>query len=257
MAIFMIGTKITRSLASHFETQFEGLFKITIIGSTGSGKTTLLKTIVDFSTKGIEQPRQHHLEEKHDLSYTLVDRALWKKESFTTVSFNAVGTLIVQTTFNTIEFHPMENHSNLYERTDIATLWAILFYDTAGQVRFDFMPEICVRGADGVMVFADGSSTTSIERICHYLDLVKVEETRTKKKIPICIFVNKADLRNKGLFIGAPFAKMIVGPEYADCVYETIGITGIGVEEPFRDLLQALIRERKKRRSLSNRSSEI
>jgi len=246
-AIFMIGTKITRRLASHFETLFEGLFKITIIGSTGSGKTTLLKTIVDFSTKGIEQPRQHHLEEKHDLSYTLVDRALRKKEAYTTVSFNAVGTIILQTTFNTIEIIPMEDHTNLYERTDIATLWAILFYDTAGQVRFDFMPEICVRGADGVMVFADGSSTTSVERIRHYLDLVEEEAARTKKKIPICIFVNKADLRNKGLFIGAPYAKMVVGPKYADCVYETIGITGEGINEPFRELLHALIRERQKR----------
>ncbi|MFQ6125976.1 MAG: hypothetical protein ACE5R6_15415 [Candidatus Heimdallarchaeota archaeon] len=249
----MIGTRITRCLASHFETQFEGLFKITIIGSTGSGKTTLLKTIVDFSSKGIEQPRQHFLEEKHDLSYTLVDRALRKKEAFTTVSFNAVGTIIVQTTFNTIEFHPMEDHTNLYTRTDIATLWAILFYDTAGQIRFDFMPEICVRGADGVMVFADGSSTTSIERIRHYLDLVEEEEVRTNKKIPICIFVNKADLREKGLFIGAPYAKMVVGPKYADYIYETIGITGEGVEEPFRELLHALIQE-KKMKSLSNRS---
>jgi len=242
----MIGTKITRGLASHFEEQFEGLYKVTVIGSTGSGKTTLLKTLVEFPTKAIEQPRRHQIEETYDATYTLVDRALRKKKAFTTVSFNAVGIIIVRTTFNTFEFHSMRTHEQLYERTDLETIWAILFFDSAGQVRFDFMPELCVRGADGILVFADGSSTTSIERIGYYLELVQEEEVRAKKKIPVCIFVNKADLREKGLFIGGQYAKMIVGEKYADCVYETVGITGGGIEEPIRTLLNDLIKERKK-----------
>ena len=241
----MIGTKITRSLASHFEDQFEGLYKVTVIGTTGSGKTTLLKALVDFPTKSIEQPRRHQIEETHDLTYTMVDRALQEKDSFTTVSFNAVGIIVVRTNFNTIEFYPMQNHESLYPRTDLDTVWAILFFDTAGQVRFDFMPEICVRGADGVLVFADGSSTTSIERIAYYLNLVQEEEVRAKKKIPVRIFVNKADLREKGLFLGAQYAKMVVGQHYVGYVYETAGITGEGLNEPIRELLNALVLERK------------
>ena len=91
----MIGTKITRRLQSHFESQFAGLYKVTVIGSTGSGKTTLLKAIVEFQTKAIEQPRRHQVEETHDLTYTMVDRALKDQKSFTTVSFNSVKTCLI------------------------------------------------------------------------------------------------------------------------------------------------------------------
>lgn len=236
----MIGTKITRRLQSHFERQFAGLYKVTVIGSTGSGKTTLLKAIVDFQTKSIEQPRRHQVEEDHDLTYTLVDQALKDQKSFTTVSFNSVGIIIIRTSHNTIEFHPMRDHEALYARKDLETIWAVLFFDTAGQIRFDFMPLLCVRGADGVLVFADGTSTTSIERLAYYLELVREEEARAQTIIPVRIFVNKADLREKGLFVGADYAKMIVGDSYSKYVYETTGTTGEGTEEPIRDLLAEL-----------------
>ncbi len=237
----MIGTKITRRLASHFEEQYEGMYKVTVIGSTGSGKTTLLKTFVEFPTGSVEQPRRHDVEEAHDATYTVVDKALRAKDSFTTVSFNAVGTIVIKTMSNIIEFHPMRAHEHLYGRTDIDTIWAILFYDTAGQVRFDFMPELSVRGSHGVIIFADGTSTTSIERILHYLDLVQTEEARVKKEIPVRIFVNKADLREKGIFVGADYTKTVVGPKYAEFVYETTGIKGGGVEAPLRALLNDLL----------------
>jgi len=241
----MIGTKITRRLQSHFENQFAGLYKITVIGSTGSGKTTLMKAIVEFQTKSIEQPRRHKVEETHDLTYTMVDQAIKDTKAFTTVSFNSIGIIIVQTSHNTIEFLPMKEHEALYQRKDLEAIWAVLFFDTAGQVRFDFMPLLCVRGADGVLVFADGTSTTSIERLAYYLELVREEEARAKKIIPVRIFVNKADLREKGLFVGADFAQMIVGDSYAKYVYETAGATGEGTEEPIRDLLAELTKLKK------------
>ncbi|MHA1225909.1 MAG: GTP-binding protein [Candidatus Hodarchaeales archaeon] len=234
--------RVTRILKSNFPNGFRGVYKINVVGSTGAGKTEFLKCLLgDLFTPSAEAERRSSTENKVDSTHTWYRIGKEKqKQSTTTISMNTVGILLVRTLFNTIEFHPVSKVEEFVLRDDIDEIYQIVFFDNAGQERFDFMPQITMRGADVVVILADGTNMSSIEKISYFLDLAKEEEYRVsdgQKRIPIIILLNKADLVKNGCYIGLDTIKRFVGN---DPNYEFFA-TSMKTKEGVEDTLQTLI----------------
>jgi len=234
------GGKITRILKKRLPNGFRGVYKINIVGSTGAGKTEFLKHLL----KGLFQPttevkRRVDTEKIVDATYNWFRIGTGSESSTTTVSLNSVGILLLKTQYNSIEFHPVHEWEKLLMRDDVEEIWKFNFFDSAGQERFDFMPEITMRGADAVIILADGTNMSSIEKISQYLDLVDKEEDRTGKVsgiIPVIIMLNKADLISKGVYIGLDTVKRFISSGRYEFL-ETSMKTGLGVDDSIRILL--------------------
>ena len=176
---------------------YQGKVKIGIVGATGSGKTTFLKMILGEHFNPIAEEKRCHIdEEKSTLTYTIIDKNLLSENSTTTVSMNLASVLLIVTTFNTLEFLPLIRANEIASRTDVDYFWQVLFVDTAGQERFDFIPEIAVPGSDGAILFADGTNVSSMGKLTYYINLIRSEEQRRGETVPIAIFLNKSDLQH-------------------------------------------------------------
>jgi len=238
-------SKVSRVLKANFPNGFRGVFKINVVGSTGSGKTEFLKQLLgDLFSPTTETNRRSKIENKVDSTHTWyrigTERA---KESTTTISMNTVGILLVKTLFNSIEFHPVSMVEELLLRDDIEEIYSITFFDNAGQERFDFMPQITMRGADVVVILADGTNMSSIEKVSYFLELTRNEEYRTSDgitSIPVIILLNKADLIKHGCYIGLESVRHLIGsnPNYE--FYETSMITRTGLDDTIRSIVSKL-----------------
>ncbi len=114
-----------------------------------------------------------------------------------------------------------------------------MFFDNAGQERFDFMPQITMRGAEAVIALADGTNMASIEKIAYFLELKREEEYRTSYgdyRIPVLILLNKKDLIERGCYIGLNSVRHMIGPSDELDFYETSMRTGEGVDDSIRTL---------------------
>ncbi len=192
------------------------LMKITVLGTSGSGKTSFLRSLFgdDFVVSDVK--RQDYLEGKANLTYTPID----VEESTTTVSMNQLGAMVIFTKSNQFEIMDINDGvDNLLSREDIDSFMTFSIFDTAGQERFDFMADICLKGSDAVILLADGSNVSSIEYLNYYIEKIKHEEIRSGKQIPVIIFMNKQDLSAKGLYLGGDFARTATRNEYE--VFET------------------------------------
>ena len=239
--------RLTHDRKKKFGKNFKGVYKVNVVGSSGSGKTTFLKYLLgDIFNPDSEALRRVEVEEKVDLTYYQykVRKSDEKKRSTTTISFNVVATLMVKTLFNTIEFFDVSSIKELEGREDIEEIWQMIFFDNAGQDRFDFIPEITMPGTDAVIIVADGTNMSSIEKINYFKDMVSKEESKItdgSKKIPILIFFNKADLKERGAFIGLEEVKYIIDTNQPYCVFfETSMITGQGVTDAIHVLVNLL-----------------
>jgi signal recognition particle receptor subunit beta len=128
-------------------------------------------------------------------------------------------------------------------RDDIEEIWQFVFFDNAGQERFDFMPQITMRGADVVIVLADGTNMASIEKVSYFLELTREEEYRASdgvNQIPVFILLNKKDLIERGCYIGLENVRHMIGStEYYE-YFETSMKTGEGVDDTIRTLISTL-----------------
>ncbi|MBD3191198.1 MAG: GTP-binding protein [Candidatus Heimdallarchaeota archaeon] len=199
------------------EGKIRKLLKITILGTSGSGKTSFLKMLFGEDIPISDVKRQHVIERKNDYAYTPLETS---EMAETTISFNSIGAMVLFTLNNQMEFHEMHKGVNsVLRRDDIEYIMTFSIFDTAGQQRFEFMTDICVKGSDAIILFADGTNVSSIEYLTKYLTLVKQEEERLDQKIPIVIFINKADLDEKGYYLGSDHAEEILSEDYA--IFET------------------------------------
>ncbi|MHA1448215.1 MAG: hypothetical protein ACTSP4_02215, partial [Candidatus Hodarchaeales archaeon] len=221
---------------------FKGTFRLCVIGSTGSGKTSFLKMLLGslFSPTG-DVKRRHEAEKKVGSTYTIVDKSLVDESSTTTVSVNVSDILLVLTTSNTIEWLSPRDASDLDFRDDIDSIWHIIWNDTAGQERFDFMPQMTIPGSDAIILFADGTNMESIVKLSFYLNLIKEEEQNKGKTVPIVILLNKSDMKDRGFFLGIETAKSIMDSSLADkFVFETSVKERYNFEEPIRMIIDTL-----------------
>ncbi|MFX0173400.1 MAG: Rab family GTPase [Candidatus Hodarchaeota archaeon] len=176
---------------------YRGKAKIGIVGATGSGKTSFVKMLLgEFFDPIAEEKRCHIDEEKSTLTYTIIDENLLAEDSTTTVSMNLASVLLIITKYNTMELLPLENAMEVVTRDDIDYFWQVLFVDTAGQERFDFIPEIAIPGSNAAILFADGTNISSMRKLMYYINLIRQEEERTGQTVPIAVFLNKSDLRH-------------------------------------------------------------
>lgn len=234
--------KVSRIL--QYSSGFKGVFKINIVGSTGSGKTAFMKRLLgDLFFTQSDVKRRVETENKVDSTHTWFRVGESKSDeepSTTTLSLNSAGMLLVRTLFNSIEFHATDKAEELLLRDDIEEIYKLNFFDNAGQERFDFMPDITMRGSDAVIIIADGTNMGSIGKIQHFLDLTQKESDRydPSKRIPVIILLNKADLIEHGCFISLESIKHMIGAQ-AD-FYETSMLTGKGVDDSMRQLVSRL-----------------
>lgn len=192
------------------------LLKITVLGTSGAGKTSFLRSLFGDGFIVSDVKRQDYLENKANLTYTPIDI----EDSTTTVSMNQLGAMVIFTKSNQFELLDINaGVDNLLSRDDIDSFMTFSIFDTAGQERFDFMVDICLKGSDAVIILADGSNVSSIEYLNHYIEKIKHEEIRSGNQIPVIIFMNKQDLAEKGLYLGADFARIATRNEYD--VFET------------------------------------
>ncbi len=192
------------------------LLKITVLGTSGSGKTTFLKTLFGDSFITSDVKRMDYLENKANLTYTPID----VQESTTTVSMNQLGAMVIFTKSNQFEILEINDGvDSVLSRDDIDFFMTFSIFDTAGQERFDFMADICLRGSDAIILLADGTNVASVEYLLYYIEKVKNEEERSGKEIPVIVFMNKKDLSKKGIYLGADFARTAIQNEYE--VFET------------------------------------
>ena len=234
--------RISQTLKSNLPTGFKGVFKICIVGSTGSGKTAFMKKILgDMFKSQSDVVRRSTTENKVDSTHTWFRVGNKKPEqpSTTTLSINSAGILLVRTLFNSIEFHPTSAVDEILSRDNIEEVYKLNFFDNAGQERFDFMPEITMRGSDAVIIIIDGTNMSSVEKVNYFLELVNIEQDRTNgSKIPIIVLLNKADLIDHGCYIGLDSIKRMLGFQ-AD-FHETSMVTGQGVDDSIRSLVNHL-----------------
>ena len=198
------------------EGKISRLLKITVLGTSGSGKTSFLKSLFGNSFIVSDVKRMDYLEGKANLTYTPID----VEESTTTVSLNQVGAMIIFTKSN--QFKVLEINDGVDEvlsRDDIDYFMTFSIFDTAGQERFDFMADICLKGSDAIIFLADGTNVSSIEYLNYYIEKLRKEEERSGKKIPAIVFMNKQDLADRGLYLGADIARTAIRNEYE--VFET------------------------------------
>ncbi|MFX0014409.1 MAG: hypothetical protein ACFFB2_08740 [Promethearchaeota archaeon] len=236
--------RITRVLKQAMPHGFRGVYKINIVGSTGAGKTEFLRYLLkDLFEPSTEAPRRSKTENTVDSTHTWFHIGPQSKQSTTTIALNPVGILLVRTLFNSIEFHPVNKVDELLLRDDIEEIWQLIFFDNAGQERFDFMPQITMRGADAVIVLADGTNMASIEKISYFLELIQDEEYRASGgliRIPVFILLNKKDLIEYGCFIGLKSVRHMIGSSDEYDFYETSMKTGDGVDDTIRSLISRL-----------------
>lgn len=208
------------------------LKKITILGTTGSGKTTFLEALFGNISRN-DVARRLFKEVSSNLDFTPLKYSNFTS-STTTISLNVVNSVIVLTRFNKVILRKFKEIDTLdFESIDSA--FQVIFNDPAGQDRFDFMQDIAIKGADLVVIMADGTNISSLEKIVHYLDMVNLEESRKQRNIPVLVFINKSDLRGKGVYLGKEVAERIVYSSIVDrelVFYETSNLDADCYELP-------------------------
>lgn len=206
--------------------------KITILGTTGSGKTTFLEALFGNIEKN-DVARRIFREIGNNLDFTPLKYNNFTS-STTTISLNVVNSVLILTRFNKVILKKYDQVET-YDYESIDSAFQVIFNDPAGQERFDFMQEIALKGSDLVIIMADGTNISSLEKILHFLEMVQMEEVRKQRNIPVLIFINKSDLRGKGVYLGKEVAERVVFSSIIDrelVFYETSNLDANCYELP-------------------------
>ena len=206
--------------------------KLTILGTTGSGKTTFLEALFGNIEKN-DVARRIFREIGNNLDFTPLKYNNFTS-STTTISLNVVNSVLILTRFNKVILKKYDQVET-YDYESIDSAFQVIFTDPAGQERFDFMQEIALKGSDLVIIMADGTNISSLEKILHYLEMVQMEEVRKERNIPVLIFINKSDLRSKGVYLGKEVAERVVFSSIIDrelVFYETSNLDANCYELP-------------------------
>ncbi len=215
------------------------LRKIAIIGVTGSGKTTFLENMAVHANTKIaisgDVRRDINLEEKNVDSFAVIRSDLFE-ESTTTISLNIHSFLFITTKSNDFKVFSLSIKKLPLPVDYIESVFPIIFFDLPGQERFSFMLDNGLKGADAVIIFADGTNVSSINRISHYISLIREQELKYNRYIPVRIFINKSDLKSKGIYVGTEFLNNWMEDEL-NLVSETTNFDFNTFMDPLRILL--------------------
>ena len=185
------------------------LKKVILLGTTGAGKSSFLENITKSDIEK-DVPRNVKLEEMQIFnSFEIVDKSVFSS-STTTISINAQSMLFYVTRSNSFGYNKLNGNNAHIPLEEIETVFPVVIFDLPGQQRFEFMQDFGLYGADAVFIFSDGTNVQSIERVTHYIELIREEEKKTGKNIPIGVFVNKRDLAEKGYYVGAERVESLV-----------------------------------------------
>ncbi|MBC8043821.1 MAG: ATP/GTP-binding protein [Rhizobacter sp.] len=125
-------------------------FKLVITGSVNSGKTTLIRTVSEI-------------------------------EPITTDEWATEESVLAQKSLTTVAMD--------YGRRTITDDVVLHLYGTPGQARFDFMWDVLVEGAFGVIFLADSTDMESIDNTSKIVD-----HFRARQSLPYLLCITKLDL---------------------------------------------------------------
>lgn len=193
--------------------------KIILAGPTGAGKTSIFKVVFPYDEKNLtEVARNVDKESASESSFTPLDNRQFQ-DSTTTVSFNVTSIVACIDAANRMNLYQLRGDLDFLIENDFDLILPLQIVDLAGQDRFSFMVETMVKGASSAILVADGTNVGSLNRLPDYNEYIRDEEIRTGKKIERIAFVNKADMKQKNLYLGADPARSALPPEIP--VFET------------------------------------
>ena len=111
----------------------------------------------------------------------------------------------------------------------------LVIHDTAGQERFKSISANYIKKADGILMVYDITNKQSFINIKNW---IKTAQEDMKKKIPIYLIGNKADLEDERIITQENGENL--SEEYNLKFYETSCKTGANIEECFMDMANEL-----------------
>lgn len=215
--------------------------KVAILGPTGSGKTTFLEGFFNQLERS-DVVRRKQVENTVDNTYVLL-AGQKNIDSMTTVSMNQLSVKLVISKANRLYY---SDPNEVIPPEECETELEISFIDNPGQERFLFMSEINIGGADAAIIVVDGSISVSIASLPKFLEVVRIEEERTKRELPKLVFVNKADLAQAGGYLGSETVLRLFQDlinKYKIILFETTNSNFVSFEVPLRTLIQFLTKK--------------
>ena len=98
-------------------------------------------------------------------------------------------------------------------------------WDTAGQERFDSISNNSIRSSQGAVVVFDLTNRASFEKVIKWLNNIRA----FSKKMPIALFGNKSDLKDKRIITQAEIDKLCQKEQLI--YFETIAKEDINIKE--------------------------
>lgn len=216
--------------------------RVAILGPTGSGKTTFLEGFFSQLDRS-DVTRRKQVENKVDNTYVLL-AGQKDIDSMTTVSMNQLTVKLVISKANRLYY---SDATEKIPEQECESELDISFIDNPGQERFLFMSEINIGGADAAIIVVDGSISVSIASLPKFLEVIRIEEERTKREMPKLVFVNKADLATAGGFLGSETVLRLFHDlinKYRIILFETTNENFVSFEVPLRTLIQLLTKKK-------------
>ena len=116
----------------------------------------------------------------------------------------------------------------------------IYFYDTTGQERFKSLTKNSIKIADGILLLYDITQKKSFEAISEWMK--SIQEIKGDN-FPIILLGNKCDLENKREITKEQ--GIDISNKYNISFYEISNKEGINTEEPFSDLINKILENKK------------
>lgn len=112
----------------------------------------------------------------------------------------------------------------------------LVLWDVQGEDRFQSIPTSYFRGSSGLILVADGTRPHTLDTA---LEVAESATGTVGKDVPMRLLLNKADLVDDWEVPGPELIRR-AGAELSPRVASAL--TGIGVDETFRDLASAILR---------------
>ena len=196
---------------------FDYLLKLIIIGDSGVGKTCLL---LRFSEENFQNSHITTIGKKN-LNYA--------KEK----NINHDLYIGIDFKIRTI---------NLDGKNVKVQIW-----DTAGQERFRTITQTYYRGAQGVILAYDSTSTESFENVTNWIRQVDTHASPNVKKI---LLGNKCDLTDQKVISSEQGAEIAKANNMQ--FFETSAKSGIGITEAFESISREIIKGMESNKKVSN-----
>ncbi|MFX1257719.1 MAG: hypothetical protein ACFFAN_07670 [Promethearchaeota archaeon] len=196
----------------------ENKIKVFVTGFFNSGKTTLIHTLDDKAISVETKLNEAYDQDKtHTTTGFDIGRMVWARPN---LNSETVGVIMSKTEY-------------LKEKDEYSG-WHIMNLElkgSPGQMQFNAVRKILVKGSDGVIMLIDGCDMANIGNA-----LVILEETKANlgQNIPIKIIANKSDRED---YCGREMISNMIGED----VYKGSAKYNVGIKDAIIDVLKTIV----------------